>query len=48
MKKAWFWIVVVLSAAAIAAAGALFVDYVRGPVFCDDAGSGCAALRQSA
>lgn len=48
MKKAWFWLVLVLGAAAIAASSALFIDYVRpGPVFCSE-GGGCAALKHSA
>jgi protein-disulfide isomerase/uncharacterized membrane protein len=47
MKKAWFWIVLVLCAAAIAASAALFIDYVRpGPVFCSE-GGGCAALKHT-
>jgi protein-disulfide isomerase/uncharacterized membrane protein len=48
MKKAWFWLVLVLCAAAIAASSALFIDYVRpGPVFCSE-GGGCAALKHTA
>lgn len=48
MKKAWFWLVLALSAAAIAASAVLFVDYVRpAPVFCDE-GGGCSAIRQTA
>lgn len=48
MKKAWFWIVLVLCAAAIAASSMLFIDYVRpGPVFCAE-GGGCAALKHTA
>lgn len=47
MKKAWFWIVLVLTAAAIAASSALFIDYIRpGPVFCSE-GGGCAALKHT-
>jgi protein-disulfide isomerase/uncharacterized membrane protein len=48
MKKAWFWIVLVLCAAALAASAALFIDYMRpGPVFCSE-GGGCAALKHTA
>ena len=48
MKKAWFWIVLALCAAAIAASAVLFVDYVRpAPVFCDE-GGGCHAIKQTA
>jgi len=47
MKKAWFWVVLVLCAAAIAASSALFIDYIRpGPVFCAE-GGGCAALKHT-
>jgi uncharacterized membrane protein len=47
MKKAWFWLVLALSAMAVAASMALFVDYVRpAAVFCDE-GGGCAALRST-
>lgn len=48
MKKAWFWLVLALCVAAIAASAVLFVDYVRpAPVFCDE-GGGCHAIRQTA
>jgi protein-disulfide isomerase/uncharacterized membrane protein len=47
MRKAWFWLVLVLCAAALAAASALFIDYVRpGPVFCVE-GGGCVALKHT-
>ena len=48
MKKAWFWIVLVLCAVALASSAALFIDYIRpGPVFCSE-GGGCAALKHTA
>jgi uncharacterized membrane protein len=47
MRKAWFWIVLVLSAAALAASAVLLVDYVRpGPVFCDEYG-GCGMVKRT-
>lgn len=39
-KNVWFWLTLLLSAAALVASAVLLVDYVRpSPVFCDAAGS---------
>ena len=47
MRKAWFWIVLVLAAASLAASAVLLVDYVRpGPVFCDEYG-GCGMVKRT-
>jgi uncharacterized membrane protein/protein-disulfide isomerase len=47
MKKAWFWLALVLLVLALGASAVLFVDYVRpAPVFCAE-GGGCAALRRT-
>lgn len=47
-KTIWFWITIVLAAAALAASAILLVDYVRpAPVFCDASG-GCAKVRATA
>lgn len=44
-----FAIVMAVCAIALAASAMLLVDYVRpAPVFCDQAGSGCAAVKQTA
>ncbi len=40
-KDFWFWLTVVIAAAALAASAILLVDYVRpAPVFCDATGAG--------
>ncbi|MCW5833774.1 MAG: thioredoxin domain-containing protein [Labilithrix sp.] len=47
-KNLWFWLTVVLAAAALVASAILLVDYVRpAPVFCD-AGGGCAKVKATA
>jgi uncharacterized membrane protein len=47
-KQLWFWLTVLLAAAALAASAALLVDYVRpAPVFCDGTG-GCARVKLTA
>lgn len=47
MKKAWFWLVLALCIAAVAASAMLLVDYVRpAPVFCDE-GGGCSVIRRT-
>ncbi|MBX3199166.1 MAG: hypothetical protein KF894_13630, partial [Labilithrix sp.] len=44
-KNVWFWLTVVLVAAALVASAVLLVDYVRpAPVFCD-AGGGCGKVK---
>jgi len=44
-KDIWFWLTVLLAAAALAASAILLVDYVRpAPVFCDATG-GCAKVK---
>jgi predicted DsbA family dithiol-disulfide isomerase/uncharacterized membrane protein len=45
-KNIWFWLTVVIAAAALAASAILLVDYVRpGPVFCE--ASGCGKVRET-
>ena len=47
-KNLWFWLTVVLAAAALAASAILLVDYVRpAPVFCDATGA-CAKMKATA
>jgi protein-disulfide isomerase/uncharacterized membrane protein len=44
-KNIWFWLTLVLAAAALVASAILLVDYVRpAPVFCD-AGGGCGRVK---
>ncbi|MBX3206988.1 MAG: thioredoxin domain-containing protein [Labilithrix sp.] len=46
-KNLWFWLTVVLAAAALVASAILLVDYVRpAPVFCD-AGGGCGKVKET-
>ena len=45
-KNAWFWLTVVIAAAALVASAILLVDYVRpGPVFCE--ASGCGKVKET-
>lgn len=47
-KSLPYWIVMAVSAVALVASAMLLVDYVRpSPVFCDEAGSGCVAVKQT-
>lgn len=46
-RNLWFWLTIVLAAAALVASALLFVDYVRpAPVFCE-AGGGCAKIKET-
>lgn len=47
-KSLPYWIVMAVSAVALVASAMLLVDYVRpSPVFCDELGSGCVAVKQT-